>query len=122
VQALLSFHRTWGYVAISANGLVGIVGLVAWRVEQLRGAWVWIASLVAGAAMLVQVGVGAVLQASKEYKAPDFHIFYGILVFLTVTFAYNYRRQLLRRRELSCGLLGLFVMGLGIRAVLQVHG
>jgi hypothetical protein len=83
---------------------------------------VLIATTVAGVAMLIQVAVGATLQASKQYKAPDFHIFYGILVFLTVTLAYSYRRQLRRRRELYCALLCLFVMGLGIRAVLQVHG
>jgi hypothetical protein len=122
VRALFDFHRTWAYVAIVVNGLVGVAALAAWRFERLRGRWVLIATTVAGVAMLIQVAIGATLQASKQYKAPDFHIFYGILVFLTVTLAYSYRRQLRRRRELYCALLCLFVMGLGIRAVLQVHG
>jgi 4-hydroxybenzoate polyprenyltransferase len=122
VHAVFEFHRAWAWVAIVVNGLVGVAALVAWRVERLRGGWVWAATLVAGAVMLLQVALGVTLQASKQYKAPDFHIFYGILAFLSVTLAYNYRRQLRRRLELSCGLLDLFVMGLGIRALLQVHG
>ena len=122
MHALLSFHRAWAYVAISANGLVGIAALVAWRVEPLRGRWVWIATIAAQAAMMLQVVVGVTLQASKQYKAPGFHIFYGFLAFLTVGLAYQYRRQLRGRRELYLGLVGLFIMGLGIRALLQVHG
>ena len=119
---LFDFHQTWAYVAIVANGLVGVAALVAWQVPKLRGRWVWIATIVAEAAILLQVFVGVTLQASKDYKAPGFHIFYGFLVFLTIGFAYQYRRQLRARQELYCGLLGLFIMGLGIRAVLQVHG
>ena len=96
MHLVFDFHKTWAYVAIVFNGLVGLAALVAWRVERFRGRWVWLATIAAGVVMLVQVALGVTLQASKQYKAPDFHIFYGVLVFLTVTFAYNYRRQLLR--------------------------
>jgi hypothetical protein len=122
VHALLDFHRIWGYVAITANGLVGVAALVAWRTPRLRGRWLWISIIVAEAAILLQVVVGATLQASKQYKAPTFHIFYGVLAFLTVGLAYQYRLQMRGRRELFYGLVGLFIMGLGIRAVLQVTG
>ena len=122
MRTLLSFHHVWAYVAITANGAIGVAALVAWRVEALRGRWVWIGTVVAEAAMMVQVIAGVTLQASKQYKAPDFHIFYGFLAFITVGLAYQYRRQIRGRRELYLGLLGLFIMGLGIRAVLQVHG
>ena len=114
MHAVFEFHRVWAWVAIAANGLVGTAALVAWRVHRLRGRWVWTAT------MMVQVLLGVTLQASKQYKAPGFHVFYGFLAFLTVGMAYQYRRQILARRELFCGLLGLFIMGLGIRAVLQV--
>jgi hypothetical protein len=120
VHLLFDFHKTWAYLAITANGLVGAAALVAWRVPRLRGRWVWIATIVAEAMMMVQVVVGVTLQASKQYKAPPFHIFYGFLAFLTVGLAYQYRRSIRGRRELFCGILGLFIMGLGIRAVLQV--
>ena len=122
MRTLLSFHHVWAYVAISANGAIGVAALVAWRIEALRGRWVWIGTVVAWAAMMVQVIAGVTLQSSKQYKAPDFHIFYGFLTVITVGLAYQYRRQIRGRRELTLGLVGLFMMGLGIRAVLQVHG
>jgi hypothetical protein len=120
MQTLHDFHAMWAYVAIAANGLVGIAGLVAWRVERLRGRWLLPAVLVASVTMVVQIVVGVILQASKDYKAPDFHIFYGILVFVTLGFLYQFRFQMRGRREMLFGVAGLFIMGLGIRAVLQV--
>jgi 4-hydroxybenzoate polyprenyltransferase len=119
VQSLRDFHATFAYVVIVANGLVGIAALIAWRVERLRGRWLWIAILVAEVGILVQVVIGVILQSSKDFKAPDFHIFYGFLAFLTVGLAYQYRHQMRGRREMLYGLAGLFLMGLGIRAALQ---
>jgi len=120
VQTLRSFHSWWGYVAIVANGLVGLAALLAWQVEAVRGRWLWIVTLVAEAMMMLQVVVGVILIASKDYTAPRFHIFYGFLAFLTVGLAYQFRDQMRGRREMLYGLAGLFLMGLGIRAVLQV--
>jgi hypothetical protein len=120
MQTLFDFHKTWAYVAIVANGLVGAAALVAWRSQRLRGRWLWIVTIIAEAAMMLQVLVGVILVASKDYTAPRFHMFYGFLAFLTVGFAYQYRAQMRGRRELLYGLAGLFLMGLGIRAVLQV--
>ena len=120
MRALRDFHATWAYVAIVANGLVGAAGLVAWRVPRLRGRWLWSGVFAAEAAMMVQVVVGVTLQTSKDYKAPDFHMFYGFLAFITVGLAYQFRFQMRGRREMLYGLAGLFLMGLGIRAVLQV--
>jgi Co/Zn/Cd efflux system component len=119
VTALFDFQRAWGYVAIAANGLVGIAALIAWRLPRVRGRWLWIATVTAEAAMMVQVLVGVILVSSKAYVAPRFHMFYGFLAFLTVGLAYSYRRQMRTRREMFYGLVGLFLMGLGIRAVLQ---
>jgi hypothetical protein len=116
---LLDFHRTWAYVAIAANGSVGVAALVAWRVPRWRGRWLWAATIAAEAAMMLQVVVGVALVASDEYVAPRFHMFYGFLAFLTVGLAYSYRLQMRGRRELFYGLVGLFIMGLGIRAMLQ---
>lgn len=117
---LLDFHDLWGYVAIVANGIVGLLALAAWRVRGVRGRWLWIATIGAQAAMMLQVIAGAILVASEDYTVSRFHMFYGFLAFLTVGLAYQYRRQLRGRLELFYGLVGLFIMGLGIRAVLQV--
>ncbi len=122
MSAVHAFHSWWGYVAITVNGLVGIAALVAWRVPRWRGRWLWIVTIVAESAMLLQIALGVVMVSSKDYTAPKFHLFYGILAFLTITLAYAYRDQMRGRgrREMLYGLVGLFVMGLGIRAVLQV--
>jgi hypothetical protein len=96
------------------------LALVAWRVPEIRGQWLWRVILVAQAAMMLQVLVGVALQTSDDYRAPGFHMFYGFLAFLAVGFAYQYRFQMRGRREMLYGLAGLFLMGLGIRAVLQV--
>ncbi len=120
MSVLHSFHSWWGYVAIVANGLVGLAALLAWQVTKVRGRWLWIATIVAESAMMLQVLVGVILIASKDYTVPRFHMFYGFLAFLTVGLAYQYRGQMRGRREMLYGLVGLFIMGLGIRAVLQV--
>ena len=119
MSSLLKFHEVWGYVAIVANAIAGVIALVAWRWKAARGRYVWIATIAAEAALMLQVLVGTVLVASKDYVAPRFHMFYGFVAFLTVGIAYQYRRQMRGRREMFYGLVGLFLMGLGIRAVLQ---
>ena len=122
MHALRSFHGVWGYVAIVANGLAGVYALIAWRFRQFRGRWVWWTTITAESMMMLQVLIGVILVSSKEYTAPRFHMFYGFLAFLTVGLAYSYRRQMRGRRELFYGLVGLVIMGLGIRAVLQASG
>ncbi len=119
MKALFDFHKVWGYVAIVANAIVGVLALVAWRIRKARGRWLWICTLIAECMMLLQVLVGTILVVSKDYTAPRFHMFYGFLAFLTVGLAYQYRKQMHGRVELFYGLVGLFIMGLGIRAVLQ---
>lgn len=122
MRVLFDFHKVWGYVAIVANAIVGVLALIAWRVRSWRGRWLWIVTIIAESMMMLQVVVGAGLVVSKDYTAPRFHMFYGFLAFLTVGLAYQYRRQMRERRRLEMfyGLVGLFIMGLGIRAVLQV--
>ena len=83
MQTLRDIHAGWAYFAISANGLVGIAALVAYKKPTLRGRWLWISVVSAQSVMMVQVVVGVILQSGNDYKAPDFHIFYGILAFIT---------------------------------------
>ena len=120
MSALFDFHKVFGYVAIVANAIAGVAALVAWRWRATRGRWLWIVTVVAEAMMMLQVLVGVTLVVSKDYEAPRFHMFYGFLAFLTVGIAYQYRSQMRGRTEMLYGLVGLFLMGLGIRAVMQV--
>ena len=120
MNALFQFHSKWGYVAIVLNALAGIYALAAYQWRRFRSKYVWWATIFAEVALMVQVAVGAILVASKDYTAPRFHMFYGFVAFLTVGLAYQYRNTMRGRREMFYGLVGLFLMGVGIRAVLQV--
>lgn len=86
----------------------------------MRGRWVWIVTIAAESMLLVQVLLGTILVAAYDFQPPRIHMFYGFLVFLTVGLAFQYRDSMRGRMELLYGLVGLFLMGLGIRAVLQV--
>jgi hypothetical protein len=119
---LFDFHEVWGYVAIVLNGLAGLYALAAWRWKSLRGLAVWIATIVAEAAILLQVLVGVLLVSVQHFEPPRFHMFYGFLAFISVGLLYSYKYVWKARgwMELAYGLGGLFIMGLGIRAILQV--
>jgi hypothetical protein len=123
VEVLFDIHKYLGYVAIVLNAIVGLYALAAWRWKQLRGRPLWIATIVAESAILLQVLIGTIMVAGDEtYRkvVPRFHMFYGFLIFVTIGLLYQYRAQMKGRQELLYGLGGLFIMGLGIRAVLQV--
>jgi hypothetical protein len=120
LRSTRDIHTFLGYGAIVTNALAGIVALVAWRVHRLRGRWVWALTIAAEVTIMVQVVLGVVLVAVYDVQPPRIHMFYGFLVFITIGLAYQYRDSLRGRTELLYGLVGLFIMGLGIRAVLQV--
>jgi len=116
---LFDIHRAWGYAAIVANFLAGVYTLAAWKWPRFRTRWLWWPTIVAESMMMIQVFLGVLLVSVQHYDPPRFHMFYGFVAFLTVGIAYQYRRQMRGRREMFYGLVGLFLMGLGIRAVLQ---
>ena len=94
----------------------------AWRYARLRTRSLWWPTIIAESMMMVQVGLGVLLVSVQGYKPPRFHMFYGFVAFITVGLLYSYRYVWKARGwlELAYGLGGLFIMGLGIRAVLQV--
>ena len=70
----------------------------------------------------VQVTLGAIMVGSYDVPLPEFHAFYGFVALASVGIIYSYRHQLAHRRYLLFGLGSLFVMGLGIRAMLIPPG
>lgn len=114
------FHETWAYVGIVASAVAGVAALAAYWVHALRGRIVWGITIVAEVAMLVEVLTGVILVSGDRYTAARFHVFYGVLVFITIALAFGYRRSMGSRAFLYYGLIGLFVMGLGIRAMVEV--
>jgi hypothetical protein len=119
---LFDIHRAWGYSAIVANALAGLYTLAAWRWSALRNRFLWWPTIIAEAMMMIQVLLGVLLVSVQDYKPPRFHMFYGFVAFITVGLLYSYKYVWKARgwMELAYGLGGLFIMGLGIRAVLQV--
>ena len=117
--------RRWGYVASSLNGLAGLYALAAWRWKRLRGRPVWIATIVGrvGDPRCRCCSARSSSPATRTYRkvVPRFHMFYGFLIFVTIGLLYQYR-QPDEGPAWSCSTVsaGLFIMGLGIRAILQV--
>lgn len=105
---------------IAGNGLAGCWALAASRFPAARRRELWWFSAAAQVAVLVQVVLGVELVAGQDHEAEQFHMFYGFVAAITVAIIYSYRHQLRHRLYLLYGLGGLFVMGLGLRA-LQVR-
>ena len=55
----------------------------------------------------------------NKYKLefPKFHAFYGFVAIISVAIIYSYRAQMRHRLYLLYGFGSLFIMGLGIRAM-----
>jgi len=119
MSAILSFHTAWVYVAVISCGVVGLWGLGLAAFRRSPGNVFQFARDAAIAAMLIQVAAGVALYMDGRRPA-TFHVFYGVVIAITLTLAYLYRAQFARRPALAYGALLLFVMGLGIRAWMQV--
>ncbi len=113
---MLGFHENWFWIAVVSTGVVGGWGVTLAALGRPAGRVFLAARSVAIGAMLVQVGAGLVLWGQGRRPADGFHVFYGVVIAFTLSFAYLYRAQLARKTALGYGLLLLFVMGLGLRA------
>jgi hypothetical protein len=103
---------------VIGNGLAGLWALGAHWLPQLRTRALWWFTIVAELTVFVQVALGVGLVAGQKYQAQKFHMFYGFVAIISIGIIYSYRAQLKHRLYLLYGLGGLFVMGLGIRAML----
>jgi hypothetical protein len=103
---------------IISNGLAGLWALGAHRWPSLRTRALWWFTLFAELSVFAQVILGVGMVAGQHVEAPKFHMFYGFVAIIAVGILYSYRQQLASRIYLLYGFGGLFIMGLGIRAVL----
>ena len=109
-------------MVIIGNGLAGMWALGAHRWPGLRTRALWWFTVFVEIAIFIQVALGVGLVAGQKMKAPKFHLFYGFVAIISVGLVYSYRQSpsMRQRLYLLYGGGGLFIMGLGIRAVLQV--
>jgi hypothetical protein len=110
-------HAWFAWVVIGANGVAGLWALGAHVWDALRSRALWWFTAGAEVAVFVQVILGVVMVAAQGIQAPQFHMFYGFLTIVTVGILYSYRGQLAAHRYLLYGFGGLFLMGLGLRAL-----
>jgi hypothetical protein len=117
-ETLNNLHTNWAWVVIIANGLAGIWALTAHKLVALRTRALWWYTGVAEATMFVQVILGVIMVNRDKAVFPAFHAFYGFVAIIAIAIIYSYRAQLKGRVYLLYGFGGLFIMGLGIRAML----
>jgi hypothetical protein len=117
-SSLLDFHTSWTWVVIIANGLAGIWALAAHKITPLRTRALWWFTGLAQITIFVQVAIGVTLVNKDKLEFPAFHAFYGFVAIIAVAIIYSYRFQLKSKMYLLYGGGGLFLMGLGIRAML----
>lgn len=117
-MTLREIHTAWGWVMIAGNGVAGLWALGAARLPGLRTRALWWFTAVAEVAVFVQVCLGVGLVTAEDRQAEQFHMFYGFVALIAIGCLYAYRAQLRHRLYLLYGFGGLFVMGLGIRAML----
>ena len=116
---LFEIHRAWAWVVIIGNGMAGAWALAAHRLPSLRTRALWWFTAFVQVSIFVQVALGVGMVAGQGIEVETFHMFYGFVAIVAVGILYSYRQQLQSRRYLLYGGGGLFLMGLGIRAMLK---
>ena len=117
-QTLYDLHNNWAWVVIIGNALAGIWALSAHKLVSLRTRALWWYTALAQFTMFVQVILGVIMVNRDKAVFPAFHAFYGFVGIIAIAVIYSYRAQLKGRTYLLYGFGGLFIMGLGIRAML----
>jgi hypothetical protein len=110
-------HGSWGEIAVVISGAVGLWGVLMYRRESVHVVFYWAVGM-AIVVLLVQVSLGVVVMSIEDVDPGDQHVFYGVLIPVTLAFVYIYLAQFRKRPALYYGLLLLFTMGLGIRGIM----
>ena len=119
LASLLDLHKAWAWFVIIGNALAGLWALAALRLPSLRTRALWWFTAAAQLAVFVQVAMGVGMVAAQKRVAPQFHMFYGFVAIISIALIYSYRNQMKHKLYLLYGLGGIFIMGLGIRAMLK---
>jgi len=104
-------------VLIITNALAGCWALGAHWWTPLRTKVLWWFTGVAQVTVFVQAILGVVLVNRYDFELDSFHALYGFSAIVAVAIVYSYRAQMRHRIYLLYGCGGLFIMGLGLRAL-----
>ena len=114
---LLDVHAWVAWVVVVSNALAGLWALAAHWLPAARHRSLWWFTIAAQLTIVAQVIVGVLLVTTEEREPPQFHMFYGFVALASVGIIYSYRQQVAPHRFLLYGGGGLFLMGMGIRAM-----
>ena len=103
---------------VVGNVAAGLWALAAHVDERFRTRALWWATAVVQVTLFVQICLGVWLVAVDDIEVDDLHLFYGFVAGITVGLIYSYRSQLADRIYLLYGFGGLFLAGLGLRAII----
>ncbi len=119
MQQLLDIHRAAAWFLVLSNALVGTWALVAQYLPALRHRALWWATAAAQLSTFVVAVVGVLVVNRGDVELDQFHALYGFSTIVAVGILYSYRGSPFVRDKvhLLYGLGGLFIMGLGIRAM-----
>lgn len=116
-SVLVDIHRQTGWWVVGAMGAVGLIGLGLEFTKRIPGRVFYSLLGLAVVALVAQVGLGLYGYSALGVQPGNIHVFYGVVALFTLAFTYLYRAQFTRRPALAYGLLALFLMGIGIRAI-----
>jgi hypothetical protein len=118
LASVIGIHKAWAWVVIIGNAMAGVWSLAAHWFEALRMRALWWFITVVEVAIFIQVALGVWMYNYEKLGVPKFHMFYGFVAIIAVGILYSYRGSLKHRLYQLYGFGGLFLMGLGIRAML----
>ncbi|MEZ5340202.1 MAG: hypothetical protein R2706_01785 [Acidimicrobiales bacterium] len=110
-------HTNFAWVDVALNAVAGVWALGAHWYAGLRRRELWWFVTAAYVAVFVQVLIGVVLMNVNDLEPDRFHLFYGFVALASVGIIYSYRQQLEHHKYLLFGFGGLFIAGLGMRAI-----
>ena len=117
-SSLLELHTSSAWIVIIGNAIAGVWALVAHKNLAMRSRALWWFIGLVQFTVFVQVALGVAVVNRDKIEYPAFHAFYGFVAIIAIAIIYSYRAQLKSRVYLLYGFGGLFIMGLGIRAML----
>ena len=119
MTTLHDIHIAAGWFLILSNAIVGVWAIAAQYVPPLRHRALWWGTWVAQVSTLVVAAVGALIVNRHGVQLEAFHALYGFSTIFAVAILYSYRNSpfIADKVHLLYGCGGLFIMGLGIRAL-----
>jgi hypothetical protein len=121
-STLSNLHNGFAWVMVIGNAMAGLWALGAHKAPSLRSRALWWFTALVQFTVFVQAAMGVVMVSAQGLMFQQFHAFYGFVAIIAVAIIYSYRAQLKSRVYLLYGFGGLFIMGLGIRAMLVGQG